>query len=313
MSWLSEAFSGNRAKQQAASAEQQRLAKEEADRVAAQKREDDLKAEQAAKMAALRTNSEAAGRNSANQFFTNQGLDPAQFQGDLDAKIQEILGTTSTDDPNVGQYFKDIGQSIFNTKQDAFRSNAGRSLNSVFTPDYEHTRIADTTDDPILSDVFNEQRGQADSYINNLFKRGVINQTGKEGAERNLDTQGARVHSTLNDIGSDVLATGRQGLTDIQNRARSTAQTLPFGSTFDVGNYANQANRSFDDFMGSLGNSIRSRVTSPLFDTSGLAAIAGGAQGAQNLKFDPKALAGALASDTDDENKQQDAVNRISF
>jgi len=131
--------------------------------------------------------------------------------------------------------------------------------------------------------------------------------------KRTTTLQGARVHSTLNDIGSDVLATGRQGLTDIQNRARSTAQTLPFGSSFDVGNYANQANRSFDDFMGSLGNSVRSRITSPLFDTSGLAAIAGGSQGAQNLKFDPRALAGQLSTDDEEQKKQQDAVNRVSF
>jgi len=158
-------FSGNRAKQQAATAEEQRLAKEEADRKAAQDKLDADNAAKAKSMAELRTNASAAGRNSANQYFTNLGYDPTQFAPDLDSKIQEILGTTATDDPNVGQYFKDIGQSIFNSKQDAFRSNAGRSLNSVFTPDYEHTRIADTTDDPILSDVFNEQRGQADDYI----------------------------------------------------------------------------------------------------------------------------------------------------
>jgi hypothetical protein len=316
MSWLSEAFSGNRAKNQAKAEEEAAAAKQAADAKAAQDKLDSDKAIQDAKNVALRTSASGAARNSANSYFTNLGYDPAQFSGDLDTKINDILGTTSVDDPNVGSYFKDIGQSIFNSKQDAFRSKSNRDLNSVFTPDYEHTRIADTTDDPVLSDVFNEQRGQADDYINNLFKRGVINQTGKEGAERNLDTQGARVHSTLNDIGSGVLATGRQGLTDIQNRARSTAQTLPFGSGFDVGNYANQANRSYDDFMGSLGNSVRSRITSPLFDTSSLAAIAGGAQGAQNFKFDPKALAGVLGSGNPNDNEtqqNQETPNRVSF
>jgi hypothetical protein len=312
MSWISEMFSGNRAKNQAKAAEDAAKAKEEADRLTAQKREDDLKAEAAAKMATLRTNASGAARTSANQYFQNLGYDPQQFAPDLDAKINEILGTTSQDDPNVGQYFKDIGQSIFSNKQDAFRSNAVRGLNNVFAPDFEHQRISDAADDPILNDVYNEQYGNADNYIQNLFKRGVINQTGLEGARKNLGTQGARVHSTLEDIGSGVLAGGRQGLSDVANRARSTAQTLPFGTGFDPSSYANEANRSYDDFVSRLGNSVRSKVTGPLFDTSNLGAIAGAAQGAGNFKFDPKALAGAFDPNKD-EQQQNQAVSRISF
>jgi hypothetical protein len=51
-------------------------------------------------------------------------------------------------------------------------------------------------------------------------------------------------------------------------------------------------NKSYNDFLSSLPTELASRAPGDLFDTSGLASIAGQAQGAQNLPFDPGALSG---------------------
>lgn len=258
----------------------------------AQAKADKDKADAAAADQTFRTGASTAARGSANQYFQNLGLDPSGYSGDIDTKINEILGLSAPGDKDLGSHFAGLGESIYNSRQNAARTQALRGVDSTFAPDFERSRISDSADDPFLADINNEQRGKADTYINNLFKRGVINQTGVQGAEKNLDDQGARVRTTLDDLGRGVLDSGRQSLSDIANRGRTNASTLRLGQTFDPNTYSGQADTAYNDFSSRLGDNIRSRIPSNLYDTSNLASIAGGAQGAQNLKFDPTALAG---------------------
>jgi hypothetical protein len=257
-------------------------------------------------------------RAAALQYLTSRGLDPSMFTDDIDAIIQESLAGLPSGTP-IGSALTGLGERAFSREQDAARFKAGRDLDALFAPDFEYDRVGSTLDDPFIADILGQQRGEADAYINNLLKRGVINQTGATAALGNLGQQEGRVRTQLGDIGSGLIESGRQSQRDIANRARSRAATLPVGTQFNAAQYGTESQQSIDDFINSLGDQFKSRLpTGNLFDTSGLAAIAGGAQGAQNFRFDPRALSGANVDEDEEQpygttpgNKNQ--FNRFVF
>lgn len=257
------------------------------------------KADAAAKLAALRTSSSGAARTNASQYFTDRGLDPTQYGGAIDSKINEILSSTADDDPNVASYLSNLGESVYGAQTDALRGKSLNAVNTQFQPNFEQGAIADTADDPFISSIDQAQRGSADDFITNLLKRHVITDVGAQTAEKNLDDQGARVRTQLGDLGKGLLSSGRQSLTDIANRGRQTASTLNLGQSFDPNTFKTQADTTASDFLSGLGDSLKSAVPGSLYDTSGLAAIAGAGQGAQNTNFDPRALAGLNIGEND--------------
>jgi hypothetical protein len=266
-------------------------------------------AAEANRQAALRASWDAArggAKTSASSYFSDRGLDPNQYGGAIDSAISDALSTVSPNDPTPGLYLKNIGQGVYTSAQDAAREKALRGANATFAPDFEMSRISNATDDPFIADVMKGQRGDADAYINNLLKRGVVTKTGYDAGVANLNNQDARVRSTLSDLGSGLLDTGRQGLTNIANRAKTNASTLDLGTNFDPSVYSKEADTSFNDFLSSLGDKLKAQVPGNLYDTSGLASVAGAAQGAQNLPFDPSALAGLITPNPDeDPNKKK--------
>lgn len=292
MSWLTDLFSSGPQPDQTPRGPS-------AEELAAQQAAADAAAQKQANIA-KRGQAVDASRQAAADYFTSMGLDPNQFTGDINTRVNQALAYTADDDPNVGQYLGNLGQTIYDARTQANRQNAGRQIDLAFAPDFETSRIADTADDPILAAINNEQRGNADAYVQNLVKRGVISASGQAAAERDLDTQGSRVKTILDDLGRTSLGAGRQTLSDVANRGRTAASSLALGNTFDPTKYTNEADQDYNNFLGGLDTSIRSKINGPLYDTSKLASIAGSAQGANNFKFDPAALSGANVNDQND-------------
>lgn len=287
---------------QAAEDRRQEAARKEAARIAEETRQKNI---------AQRNRIADTSRTSATNYFGSVGLNPADFSGDIDAEINRVLGMTAEDDPNIGSYLDDLGRMIYERREDAGRERAGRDIDMLFSPDFERQRIGDDVDDPILNEILMAERGEADTFVDNLLRRGVITETGRQGAMRNLDTQTARVRSILDEVGGSTLAGGRQNLTNIANRGRSNAQTLRLGQSFDPNSYGSEVDTTATGFLSGLGDRIRSQLDDDLFDTSGLAAIAGAAQGARNTKFDPNALAGI--QEEDDEDEESTPNRRVTF
>lgn len=175
------------------------------------------------------------------------------------------------------------------------RQAADRTVSSFFTPEYANQYLPDTATDPLENEVYTQQRTKADDYINNLIKRNVITDVGAGAARKTLDDQGARVRTQLDQIGKTLLGAGRETLGGIEGRARSAASNLNVGDSFDIAPYSTAFNTQLGQFNTSLGDQFKGSITGDLFDTSNLSSIAGGAQGAQNLGFDPGAVAGGPA------------------
>jgi hypothetical protein len=255
-------------------------------------------AKDAADLAALRTSTRGNANNTVAQYFTSRGIDPAAYGSDIDTQLNNILNGIAPNDPNPGSYYANAPQDIYNSIQSSQESKANAALDALFNPTYSSDKINQSLVDPITGKIYNDQRAQADAIVQNMIKRGVLTASGGNAAEADLDRQAAGVRSKLQGFGSDVVAGGQQSLDDIINSAHQTASGLHLGQAFDPNTYVGKASDTFDRFINSLGDSVNAKVgNSNLFQTNGLAAIGGAAQGAGNTKYDPLAAAGIISDD----------------
>jgi hypothetical protein len=279
------------------------------DAQAAQDAKDKAAADQ---LAGLRTSSRGAATGTVDDYFSSQGVDPSQYAGSIESQLNNIMSGISPTDPNPGASFTGAGQSIYNNLQTAGQTKAANQLNQVFSPNFEMNRVPFTLDDPYLAGVESEQYSDADKVIKNMLDRGVLTSSGYQSAQQDLQGQEAGVKSRLNEIGTGLLSGEQQKLRDISNTARQTAGNLQLGQSFDPYSYSSQADQSFNDFIGSLGDQIRAQVPGKLFNTAGLAAIGGAGQGAGNTAYNPQAAAGII-DNTDQTDTSKTPANPNSI
>ena len=261
----------------------------------------------------LRNNARSSAGSQVNSYFSGQGLDPTQFTSDINSYLDSILAGINPNDENPATYFKDAGSSVYNQLESGKRTKAQTDLDRIFAPNFETKRIPFTLDDPYLDSIQAEQRASADAIIKNMLDRGVITQSGYSAAAADLDKQAAGVKTRLNELGTTTIAGGQGQLRDIANQSRQDAAALKLGGVFDPYSYSSEADRVFDEFIGSLGNTIRSKVTGNLFNTTGLAALAGAAQGAGNTAYNPLAAAGIPQDPDADRGNDDDSKTKESI
>lgn len=259
----------------------------------------------------LRNNARSSAGSAAEQYFSGQGLDSSQYSGDINQYLDNVLAGINPNDENPNAYFKDAGQSVYNQLESGRRTKAQTDLDRLFSPNFETKRIPFTLDDPYLDSINAEQRSSADSIIRNMLDRGVITQSGYNAAAADLDKQSSGVKTRLNELGTSTIAGGQGSLREIANTARQDAANLKLGNQFDPYSYSSDADRIFDEFITGLGDNIRSKVTGNLYNTTGLAALAGAAQGAGNTTYNPNAAAGI--PEDPDANRDDDETNPNSI
>ena len=275
----------------------------------AQAAQDAKDAQHKVELSQLRGTARTGASGAVNDFFNSQGVDPQKYAGSIESQLNNILSGISPTDENPGASFTGAPQSVYDNLQTAGRTKATQGVNQFLPTGYEMTRVPTTLDDPYLAGVEGEQFSDADKIIKNMLDRGVLTSSGYGSAEKDLENQRAGVRSRLNEIGTGLLTKEQQSLRDIGNSARTTAGSLQLGADFDPNTYSTQADQSFNDFINSLGDSIRAQVPGQLFNTAGLAAIGGAGQGAGNTAYNPTAASGITTDDTsDDTDKNKPAA-----
>ena len=251
------------------------------------------------------------GIDSARNFFASQGLDPEEYMSGIQSAATSARSRVPELDGSPGTYFDNLGATVFEQLQEAARNKALRGFDSFAREGFAQKRIANDTDDPYLAAILEERRAAADDYARRMLDRGVVTQSGYTAAVNDLDNQRAGANLRLQDIGLSELERGRGQLRDIASTGRSAASQLRLGDQFDPYSYETDLSKAQADFFANLGDSLRANAPKDLFDTSGIAGIAGAAQGATNGAFDPDALAGIFDDkkdlDEEDVSSQKDA------
>lgn len=257
---------------------------------------------------ALRQSAMGNARSSSEQFFLDQGLDPSEYMNEIDQAIKDAMQGIAKDDPAPGMYLKSVGQDVFDRQTNLARMRASSGLDALFDDDFDTDRIADTIDDAILNAIYEEERGRATEILDNMRARRVITDSGYNAGIKDLDRQAPSARARLTTLGDAEIAKGRSKLRGIVNTGRSTAAKLKLGQNFDPTEYSSDVDAAFDSWLSGLSDSLRAVKPSDLFATGSLASIAGQGQGAQNTVFNPKALAGVVEEDEQEEDETPENV-----
>jgi hypothetical protein len=161
----------------------------------------------------------------------------------------------------------------------ATRQAALSTVGQTFTPGFEETYLPGTLTDPYEAEAYTSERNKADEFLNNLFKRNVITETGRQAGQKNLEEQAPRVRTQLQDVADALLGAGRGKIGSIAGSAKEYASGLGVGQPFDISPYSTRLTGDVGEFTSQLSDRFKANIPSNLFDTSGLGAIAGGAGG----------------------------------
>jgi hypothetical protein len=265
------------------SVELQQVKFQQEQELARQEREREV-AELAAFQERLGSAVEGARSNAFNQAEM-QGFDVGELTPYIDNTIRSIQSTVPTGSENPNSFFNGTLEGALAAATGARRGQFNRQISSFAPTGFEDNLILDTMDDNAINSILDTEFGKAKTFVDNAAARGVLGDQGITAALRNLNEQRSGINFNLQDLGGGILEEGRSSIANIANKARSGASAYNFGEQFDPFSFSTQINNRVADFTGSLGDALRSRAGSDLFDTSNLLNIGGAAQGGQNFKL----------------------------
>lgn len=246
------------------------------------------------------------GVTGAEDFFLSRGLDPSQYRTNILNTANQIRSSVPQGASDPGSYFSSLGENVYDRLTQGQRNSAQRTINQIAPSGFSMNRIQNTADDETIASILAEQEANAQQYLDNLLQRGVITTGGYNAAKQNLSGQRPGAQTRLSEIGTGILESGRGAAENLANEGRARVGTLELGDIFDPYTVGTQLNNYFTEFFSGLGGRLRGAAPTNLFDTSGLANIAGAAQGAGNRVFDPRAVAGVFSGPEEEEEDDED-------
>lgn len=240
-----------------------------------------------------------ADRTAAEQQFNtkldsayNSGLGYAQSRlGGTYDNIKEPLTaafqrqkqlTPMGADPN--SYFSnEFIDSSLNGIRDNRRQEYGRTADQLAGNGFANKIIDDKFDDTSLSNIYNEQYGNANDQLHRAYARGNLSPIGMSLAQKQLDTQGKAGMSHLQDLGGSVLGKYRGELSGIGDELHQKASGYNLGDTFDTSSFNNSVNDKKNEFGQRLEGDLRDATKGEnLFNVDEIVGKAGVSQGLYN-------------------------------
>lgn len=223
------------------------------------------------------------GRTGINEAFTKYGLDPAKYGTNIEGRIASTLaGIPGTAQDNFDTYFSGLGDKLLTDLENPYRQTAKDAFTAKMPKDW----VPLTADDALIDSILGEQRTEANTFLKNMLDRGSITQSGYDAAFGDLDRQAGLGKPQLSEIGTGLINAGEANIDAEQAKKLSGYDALKFDQPYDVAGDFAGLNKLATDFIGTLGEGIKANLgTKKLFNTSGLGAIAGAAQGGQNTTF----------------------------
>ena len=209
--------------------------------------------------------------------FTTYGVDPAGYSKDIEDRLASILAGVPKGTKDYSTFFPaDLGTKLIGELETGRRNRLTNEFASVPT-DF----IQLTADDPYIESLLGEQRGEADQFIQRMIDRGLMTETGAGGARKDLDRQSALGQTRLTEIGTGLIGSKEAELDAERAKRLGSIGQLKLGDPFDVGTQKTDLAKLATDFIGTLGEGLRTGLgAEKLFDTSGLTGIAGRTGGA---------------------------------
>jgi hypothetical protein len=222
--------------------------------------------------------------NQAIQRFQAQGVDPTGYMDKyINPALNQARNTIQDLSPNPGAAYQGIGDQIVQQALADRRQGVSNTLNTVFDPNYATRAIGDDIGTASYSKLLAEQFDPLTAQLTNAQKRGTLTDAGYQAALGALNQKKSAAQSTLSNLGSNIIASSRQGINDIIGNARTAANNLTLGGTFDPNAYSAQAAGRAAKDIGGFEGSLRNAVGGTKFaDLTDLMNAGGAVQGAVN-------------------------------
>lgn len=251
-----------------------------------QQRQDAQKAADEAKFVTNRDNAYTGAQANARTLLTGRGLNPDDYMGIISSALDDTKARIPDADPNPASYFtNDVINNALTQEENQRRIKNTGVVNNTFAPGYDTSALSDTADDPYINEILSGQYSNAQKALDYAKARGQLNDTGYSGAVQKLDSQKTGAQSTLDSLGSSVIAKDRTGLGNIKSDATTAANDYTLGGpTFDINPYSTKLTDAVGNYTKNLKGDITNALGgTQLFDTNDILLSGARAQGPQNL------------------------------
>lgn len=232
------------------------------------------------------SNAVTGARGTGNTILANRGLDSSVYGSVINTAINDEMARVPRGDPNPANYFtSDLINNALTGYQSDKQAKNTTSVNQTFNPGFESSLLPDTLDDSYINKILGNQEGQAKSALLAAQQRGQLTDVGLNAAYGTLGTQRTGAKSTLDSLGSGVLATDRAGLKGVRDNALTAGTGWQLGDAdFSLDPYTGQRDSKLKGYTDNLEGDITNALGStPLFDVNSILLSGSSAQGPRNL------------------------------